>query len=128
MIFGWEQREENNNVTRNASRSDICTLLTLLSGDATSVVVNQIWSEYAISRCYIFPDGSVWFVGNLLCLCDVSKDRSYINTNVSVSSIFNNGQFCLKYYFIRHRNCSLQGIQLIVNCYVSVLTFHWSRY
>ena len=38
----------------------------------------------------------VWFMDNLLCLCDVWKGRSYVNTNVSVSSIFNNGHFYLK--------------------------------
>ena len=81
--------------------------------------------KYAISRCYIFPDGSVWLMDNLLCLCDVWKGRSYVNSNVSVSSIFNNGQFYLKYYFLHHRNpLSFREIQLSVNCYVSVLIFH----
>ena len=41
---------------------------------------------------------------NLLYLCNVWKSRSYINSNVPVSSIFNNGQFYLKYYFLYHRN------------------------
>ena len=53
-----------------------------------------------------FPDGSAWFMDNLLCLCDVWKGRSYVNANVSVSSIFSNGQFCLKCCFLRHRNSS----------------------
>ena len=39
MIFGWEQREENNNIRINSSRSDILTLLTLLSADAKSAVL-----------------------------------------------------------------------------------------
>ena len=38
MIFGLEQREENNNITRNKSRSGILTLLTLLSANAKSTV------------------------------------------------------------------------------------------
>ena len=63
-------------------------------------VINQL--TYAISGCYIFPDDSVWFMNNLVCLCDVWKGRSYLNANVSISSIFNNGQFYLKYYFLRH--------------------------
>ena len=58
------------------------------------------------SRCYLFQNGSVWFMGNLLCLCDMWKGRSYENVNVSVSSIFSNGQFYLKYYVFRHRNSS----------------------
>ena len=37
-----------------------------------------------------------WFMDNLLCLRDVWKYRSYLNAIVSVSSIFSNGQFCLK--------------------------------
>ena len=41
---------------------------------------------------------------NLLCLCNMWKGRSYTNENVSVSSIFNNGQFYLKYYLPCHRN------------------------
>ena len=43
---------------------------------------------------------------NLLCLFDVWKGRSYVNANVSVSSISNNGQFYLKHLFHRHRNLS----------------------
>ena len=39
IIFGQEQREENNNITRNSSRSDNSTLLTLLSADAKSSTV-----------------------------------------------------------------------------------------
>ena len=62
---------------------------------------------------------------NLLCLCDVWKGRSYVNSNVSVFSTFNNGQFYLKYYFLHHRTTpALKEIQLSVNCYVSVLIFH----
>ena len=56
--------------------------------------------KYTIYRCYIFPDGSVWLIDNLLCLCDVWKGRSYVNSNVSVSSIFSNGQFYRNYYFV----------------------------
>ena len=77
--------------------------------------------KYATSRCYIFPDGSVWLMDHLLCLCNVWKGRSYVNSNVSVSSIFDNGQFYLKYYFLYHRNPPFKEIQLSVNCYVSVL-------
>ena len=42
MISRWEQREENNNVTRNASRSDYLTLLTLLKADAKLAVVLKV--------------------------------------------------------------------------------------
>ena len=38
MIFGWEQEEENNIITRNTSRSDI-NILTLLSADAKSAIL-----------------------------------------------------------------------------------------
>ena len=41
---------------------------------------------------------------SLLYLCNMGKGWSYVNTNVSVSSILINGQFYLKYYFLRHRN------------------------
>ena len=60
--------------------------------------------KYAISFCYIFPYSSVWFMDNLLCLCNVWKGWSYANADVSVWRIFINGQFYLKYYFLRHRN------------------------
>ena len=63
--------------------------------------------KYSISRCYIFSNGSVWFMDNLLCLCDAWKGRSYVNTNAFVSSIFNNGQFYLKvseYPFKQNKN------------------------
>ena len=42
MIFRWEQREQNSNITRNASRSDVLTLLTLLTADAESAVLLQV--------------------------------------------------------------------------------------
>ena len=38
------------------------------------------------------PDGSVWFIGNLICVCVMWKGRPYVNANVSVSSIFKNRQ------------------------------------
>ena len=40
-------------------------------------------------NCYIFPDGSVWFMENLLCLCDIRKGASYVNVNVSVCLMLN---------------------------------------
>ena len=60
--------------------------------------------KYTISRWYIFSDGSVWFMDNLLCLCDVRKGRSYVNANVYIFSISSNGQSYLKYYFLCHRS------------------------
>ena len=60
--------------------------------------------KYAVSRCYIFTDDSVWFMDNMLSLCDVWKGPSYVNSNISVSSMFNNGKFYPKYYFLRYRN------------------------
>ena len=112
-----------NNITRNSSRSVILTLLTLLSA-----VQNQLyfWGfphypklEYAISRCYIFPNGYVWFIDNFLCLSDVWKGRSYVNANVSVSvsSIFSSCEFYLMHCFLRHRNSPLKRF----NC-VSIAT------
>ena len=53
---------------------------------------------WVLTRCYIFPDGSVWLMDNLWRICDVWKGRSYVNFYVSVSSIFNNGQFYFQYY------------------------------
>ena len=50
---------------------------------------------------------------NLLYICDVRNGRSYINANVSVSTIFNNGQFFLKYYFLHDRISPLEEIQLV---------------
>ena len=61
---------------------------------------------------------------NLLRLCNMWKGRSFVNADVSVSSIFNNGQFYLKYYFLRHWNFPLKEIQLTANCYVSFILFH----
>ena len=82
---------------------NIINILTLLSADAKSAILLRVPSltkveelNFTVSRCYIFPDGSVWLMDNLLCLCDVWKGRSYVNSNVSISSIFNNGQFYLK--------------------------------
>ena len=111
---------------RNSSRSYILTLLTLLSAEAKSALLLRFPKlKYAIFRCYIFPDGPVWFIDNLLCPCDLSKDRSYVNANVSVFSIFNNGQFYLKYYLLRHspRRRDSAKCQLL-----SILNFHSPKY
>ena len=42
MIFGWEQRKENNSTIKNTSRSSILSLLTLLSADAKSAVLLKV--------------------------------------------------------------------------------------
>ena len=49
MIFGWKQREENNKIARNASRSDILTL-TLLSADAKSTVLLRVPSSTKVEE------------------------------------------------------------------------------
>ena len=90
---------------------NIINILTLLSADAKSAILLRVPSltkveelNFTVSRCYIFPDGSVWLMDNLLCLCDVWKGQPCVNSTASASSIFNNGHFCLKYYFLHHRN------------------------
>ena len=45
MIFGWEQKGENNTFTKNSrskSKSDILTLLTLLSADAKLPILLRV--------------------------------------------------------------------------------------
>ena len=134
MVFGWEQMEENNNITRNSSTSDVSTLLTLLSADAEWATLLSVLSLTKVE------------VGNFLLLHflrwhrlvhgqpDMSmryvKGWSYVNANASVSSIFINGQYYLKYYFLRHRNPSplLEEIQLSVSCYISIFNFHSPKY
>ena len=118
---------------------NIISIFTLLSIDAKLAIRLRVPSltklKYAISHCYIFSDASVWLMDNLLCLCDMWKDWPYVNSTITVSSIFNNVQLYRKYYFLHHRNPSplptlpspnppLKEIQLSVICYVSVLIFH----
>ena len=55
---------------------------------------------------------------SLLSLCDVWKGRSYVNANVSVSSIFNDDQFYFKYYFLRHRNCQVSFATLLFSIFI----------
>ena len=55
-LFSAENKEsKTTNITRNAGRSDILTLLKLLNADAKSAVVLRVMSliklKYAISRC-----------------------------------------------------------------------------
>ena len=61
---------------------------------------------------------------NLLCLCDVWNGLSDINANVSISTIFKNGQFLLEYYFLHHRNLPFEENLLSDNYYFSILNFH----
>ena len=82
-------------------------------------VINQNWSMQSLVTKF-FPAAFVWFMGNLMCLCEILKCRSYLNANVSVSSIFRNVQFFLKYHFLCHRNFPLEEIHLSVNCYISI--------
>ena len=86
-------------------------ILTLLSADAKSAMLLMVPSlnkvEVRNSPLLQIAYGSVWLMDNLVCLCDVWKGRSYVNSHVSVFSIFNNGQFYLKYYFLDHRNAPL---------------------
>ena len=102
--------EENNNITRNSSTSDVSTLLTLLSADAEWAALLSVLSLTKIEAGNFLllhflrwhrlvhgqPDMSLRYV----------KGWSYVNANASVSSISINGQYYLKYYFLRHRNPS----------------------
>ena len=89
---------------KKLSQSDISTLLTLLNAHAKSAVLlrvlpltkDEIGNIPLLNfpKCFQIPK---WFMDNLLCLCHVGKSRSFINASVSVSSIFNNGQFYIGY-------------------------------
>ena len=96
---------------KKLKQSDISTLLTLLNADAKSAALLRVPSLTKVElrnisllhfpKCFQIPKQ---FMDNFQCLCDVWKGWSYLNVNVSVSLIFNNGQFFRKYYFLRHRN------------------------
>ena len=108
---------------------NIINILTLLSADVGWATLLRVPSltkvEVRNFPLLHFPRGSVWLIDNLQCLWDVWKSRSYANSNVSVSLVFSNGQFYLKYYFpYRRHPPPFKEIQLSVNCYVSVLIFH----
>ena len=136
MIFNWEQRAKQHcykkrKHIRYLNIFNIINISTLLSADAISAILLSVpWTKVEIPNFSLlhFLGGSAWLMKNSLCLCDARKGRSYVNSNVSVSSIFNNGQFYLKYYFLHRRNppalSPLKEIQLSVNCYVSVFIFH----
>ena len=118
IIFEWEQREKNNNITRNSSTSDVLTLLTLLSADEKSAVLLTVPSLTNVEVCIIplvhFPKWLSLVYGQLATFPGHVK-RSYVNANVSVSSIFSNG-------------FPLEEIQLNVDCYVCNLNFYSSQY
>ena len=66
MIFRYEQREDNNNITVNSSRSDILMLLILLSADAKSAVFYVLLRGPSLTKLEVrnfpllrFPDASV---------------------------------------------------------------------
>ena len=62
MIFGCEQMEENNNITRNASRSDILTLLVLLSANAKSAVLLRVTSLTKVEvQNFLLLNFPAWF-------------------------------------------------------------------
>ena len=80
-------------------------------------VINQKWSTHFLIAT--FSQMAVWFMGNLIYLCDMWKSRSYVSSSVSVSSIFKS-QFLLNYHFSCHKNLSFENIQQSVNWYVSI--------
>ena len=96
---------------KKLKQSDISTLLTLLNADAKSAVLLRVPSLTKVElrnisllhfpNCFQIPKQ---FMDNFLCLCDLWKGRSYLNVNVPVCLICNNGHFYRKYYFLRHRN------------------------
>ena len=135
MIFGWEQKEENNNITINSSRLDILTLLTLLSADAKSAVLCVLLRVPSLTKVEVcdfpllnFPGWPCLIYGQLGMSLRRVKRTVIFKCHVSAYSIFDNGQFYLKYYFLRHWNPPLKEIQLRVNCYVSILIFHSPKY
>ena len=128
IIFGWEQREENNRITRNSSRSDILTLLTLLSADARSAVLLRVLS---LTKAEVrnFP---------LLCfpkwLCLVHGQLAMSLRRVKGSVLCKCQCFCLSYIqqwpvlsyvllSLSHK-FPIEEIQLSVKYYSFSLNFH----
>ena len=114
MNFGWEQRAGKQHFYKKRKQIrylnvfNIINILILLNADAKSAMLLRVPSLIN-AEVYNFPllhfsDGSVWLMDNFLCFYDVWIGQSYANFNVSVSSIFSNGQFYLKHYFLHHRN------------------------
>ena len=68
------------------------------------------------------------------CISEVSainqssstQGRSFVNANVSVSSIFQNGRFFLKHHVLCHRSFPLKKNS--VNCYLSIFNFNSPKY
>ena len=89
---------------RYLNNFNIINTLTLLSADAKSAILLRValLTKFEVSN-FSLLHFSRWFClvnGQLaMCLRQV-KGRSYVNSNVSVSSMFNNGQFYLKHYFL----------------------------
>ena len=116
MIFEWEQREENKIITKNRKQIrylnifNIINISTLLSADAKSAILLSVPSLTRVEGLnFSLLPFSRWFC-LVNFLCNVWKGLSYLNFSVSVSLIFNNGQFYLKYYFLHQRNPpSLKG-------------------
>ena len=104
---------------------NIINILILLSANAKSAVLLKSSVITKVEVCN-FP---LLHIPRCLCLVNGQLamslrhvKRTYVNS-VSVSSIFNNGQFYINYYFLFHSNCPLQEIQFSINCYVSILNF-----
>ena len=120
------QHSGNYNITRNSSRSDILILLTLLSVDAKSVVLRVLSLTKVRVRNFSLLHFLKW-----LCLVDGQlaisllrvKCLPFVNANVSVVLIFNNGQLYRKYYFLCYRDFPLKRFS-----YVSILLLLYSQF
>ena len=132
MIYRWEQREENKNITRNESRSDILTLLTLLS-------VVQNWLHFwgirhypklkcAISRCFICQRWLCLIYGQLAM--SLRRVKRSVICKYQCFCFFDTQKWSiyLKYHFLCQRNFPINEIHLNVNCYVSALNIYSLKY
>ena len=125
-IFGWKQKEENNNISRKLSRLYILALVTLLSADANSAILFSLTKVEV--RTFLLLHFPRW-----LCLAhgQLGMFLPRVKTLVVCDfclSIFKNGQPYLISTIFFVTKFSLKEIQLSVNCYVSTLNFHWSKY
>ena len=130
MICGVEQREKNNNITRNSSRSDILKLLTLLSADAKPASPLRVLSLTKVSN-FPLPHFSKWLClvhGQLAMSLRCVKRPVICKCQYFCLFDIQHGQLYRKYYFLCQRNPPRRDSPKCQLSNVSILNFHSPKY
>ena len=126
--FSGENKGKNNNITWHSSRSDISTLLTLLSADVCLRVPSLSKVEVRNFPLLYFPKWLCMIHGQ--CAMSLRCVKRLVMCKCKCFCLFEIQQFSVSSWvlFSPSQKVTLKEIQLSVNCCVSILNFHLPKF